>query len=142
MTSLPEEEALLFDNYSYYEDDYPVYEEGDIPAIPLDGKHWPIRGLQSVITDQSELLVPVLVYSVTYITGLIGNILILVAVTGQKQVSILVIDKYVWSCVNLKTKTHARDSWIKVFMTFGFLVHAKGFSLSGIARHYPQLSSN
>ena len=29
---------------------------------------------------------PVLVYSVTYITGLIGNILILVAVTGQKQV--------------------------------------------------------
>ena len=38
MTSLPEEEALLFDNYSYY-DDYPVYEEGDIPAIPLDGKY-------------------------------------------------------------------------------------------------------
>ena len=29
---------------------------------------------------------PVFVYSVTYITGLIGNILILVAVTGQKQV--------------------------------------------------------
>ena len=38
MTSLPEEEAILFDNYSYYDGDYPVYEEGDIPAIPLDGK--------------------------------------------------------------------------------------------------------
>ena len=37
MTSLPEEEVLLFDNYSYYDEDYPVYEEGDIPAIPLDG---------------------------------------------------------------------------------------------------------
>ena len=42
--------------------------------------------------NQSELLVPVLVYSVTYITGLIGNILILVAVTGQKQVGEGIID--------------------------------------------------
>ena len=38
MTSL-EEEAILFDNYSYYDGDYPVYEEGDIPAIPLDGNY-------------------------------------------------------------------------------------------------------
>ena len=49
--------------------------------------HYIIKGTESVQTIyQSELLVPVLVYSVTYITGLIGNILILVAVTGQKQV--------------------------------------------------------
>ena len=114
MTSLEEEEVLLFDNYSYYDGDYPVYEDGDIPAIPLDGNYWPIRtffhkndqsdpftvfpywlirDLYSVIIDQSELLVPVLVYSVTYITGLIGNILILVAVTGQKQVSAGISDK-------------------------------------------------
>ena len=38
MTSL-DEEAILFDNYSYYDGDYPVYEEGDIPAIPLDGNY-------------------------------------------------------------------------------------------------------
>ena len=44
------------------------------------------QGLTIPTIGQSELLVPVLVYSVTYITGLIGNILILVAVTGQKQV--------------------------------------------------------
>ena len=43
MTSLPEEEAILFDNYSYYDGDYPVYEEGDIPAIPLDGNNLRIR---------------------------------------------------------------------------------------------------
>ena len=66
ITNLTEQETF-YDNYSYYEE-Y-EYELGDVPAIPLD-----------------ELLVPVLVYSVTYITGLIGNILILVAVTGQKQV--------------------------------------------------------
>ena len=58
------------DNWTDYEHyDYEImYDE--IPSIPLD-----------------ELLAPLLVYSVTYCTGLLGNILILVAVTGQKQVS-------------------------------------------------------
>ena len=57
------------DNWTDYEHyDYSMYDE--IPSIPLD-----------------ELLAPLLVYSVTYCTGLLGNILILVAVTGQKQVS-------------------------------------------------------
>ena len=35
-----------------------------------------------------ELVVPLLVYSITFIIGLVGNILILVAVRGQKQVSL------------------------------------------------------
>ena len=52
-------------NYSVFED----YEEGVIPSIPIE-----------------QLLVPILVYSLTFITGLLGNILILVAVASQKQV--------------------------------------------------------
>ena len=55
------------DEYDY---DYTMYQADNLPSIPL-----------------AELLTPLLVYSVTYVTGLIGNILILVAVTGQKQVS-------------------------------------------------------
>ena len=46
-----------------------MYEEGEVPSPAM-----------------SEVLVPVLIYSATYLTGLLGNILILVAVTGQKQV--------------------------------------------------------
>jgi hypothetical protein len=34
-----------------------------------------------------ELVVPLVVYSITFTIGLVGNILILVAVRGQKQVS-------------------------------------------------------
>ena len=34
-----------------------------------------------------ELVVPLLVYSVTFTIGLMGNVLILVAVSGQTQVS-------------------------------------------------------
>ena len=34
-----------------------------------------------------ELVVPLLVYSITFTIGLVGNILILVAVSGQKQVN-------------------------------------------------------
>ena len=34
----------------------------------------------------NELLVPLLVYSITFILGVVGNILILLAVTAQKQV--------------------------------------------------------
>ena len=52
-------------NYSVFED----YEEGVIPSIPTE-----------------QLVVPILVYSLTFITGLLGNILILVAVASQKQV--------------------------------------------------------
>ena len=59
MTSLPEEEVLLFDNYSYYDEDYPVYEEGDIPAIPLDGNHWTITGLYCQALVQVHVLAPV-----------------------------------------------------------------------------------
>ena len=51
-------------NYSVFED----YEEV-VPSIPIE-----------------QLLVPILVYSLTFITGLLGNILILVAVASQKQV--------------------------------------------------------
>ena len=51
-------------NYSVFED----YEEV-IPSIPTE-----------------QLVVPILVYSLTFITGLLGNILILVAVASQKQV--------------------------------------------------------
>ena len=46
-----------------------MYEEGEVPSPAM-----------------SEVLVPVLIYSATYLTGLLGNILILVAVTEQKQV--------------------------------------------------------
>ena len=35
-----------------------------------------------------ELVAPLLVYSLTFILGLVGNILILVAVTAQKQVGL------------------------------------------------------
>ena len=55
------------ENGSYY--DYMMYQADEIPSIPME-----------------ELVAPLLVYSVTYILGLVGNILILVAVTGQKQV--------------------------------------------------------
>ena len=34
-----------------------------------------------------ELVVPLVVYSITFTIGLVGNILILVAVRGQRQVS-------------------------------------------------------
>ena len=51
-----------------------MYEEGEVPSPAM-----------------SEVLVPVLIYSATYLTGLLGNILILVAVTGQKQVRKLLL---------------------------------------------------
>ena len=35
-----------------------------------------------------ELVVPLLVYSITFTIGLVGNILILVAVRGQRQVKL------------------------------------------------------
>ena len=66
-------------NESYYDSHYHYnysvfgdyeYEEGVIPSIPTE-----------------ELVVPIIVYSLTFITGLLGNILILVAVASQKQVS-------------------------------------------------------
>ena len=38
-------------------------------------------------TNMEELVVPLLVYSITFTIGLVGNILILVAVRGQTQVS-------------------------------------------------------
>ena len=52
-------------NYSLYEDYHEL-----IPEIPSE-----------------ELVFPLLVYSITFITGLVGNILILVAVASQKQVT-------------------------------------------------------
>ena len=55
------------ENVSYY--DYMMYQADEIPSIPME-----------------EMVAPLLVYSITYILGLVGNILILVAVTGQKQV--------------------------------------------------------
>ena len=59
-----------YEDYPLYNDtEYPMYEEGEVPSPAM-----------------SEVLVPVLIYSATYLTGLLGNILILVAVTGQKQV--------------------------------------------------------
>ena len=42
----------------------------------------------STSISMEELVVPLLVYSITFIIGLVGNILILVAVRGQKQVSL------------------------------------------------------
>ena len=55
-------------NYTVFED----YEEGVIPSIPTE-----------------QLVVPILVYSLTFITGLFGNILILIAVASQKQVKVV-----------------------------------------------------
>ena len=92
ITNLTEQETF-YDNYSYYDYD-PEYELGDVPAIPLD-----------------ELLVPVLVYSVTYITGLIGNILILVAVTGQKQVDTFLGSRYPLSGRELNCRTKLCENW-------------------------------
>ena len=61
-------------NESYYDShyNYSVFEDYEelIPSIPTE-----------------QLVVPILVYSLTFITGLLGNILILVAVASQKQVS-------------------------------------------------------
>ena len=37
--------------------------------------------------SMGELVVPLLVYSITFTIGLVGNTLILVAVRGQKQVN-------------------------------------------------------
>lgn len=67
MSQNNESDYETYYNYSLYED----YEEGRIPSIPTE-----------------ELLVPLLVYSITFITGLGGNILILVAVASQKQVAV------------------------------------------------------
>ena len=38
-----------------------------------------------------ELVVPLLVYSITFFIGLVGNILILVAVRGQRQVRLYIV---------------------------------------------------
>ena len=69
------EDTMAEMNESYYDSHYPYnyslfedYEEV-IPSIPTE-----------------ELVVPIIVYSLTFITGLLGNILILVAVASQKQV--------------------------------------------------------
>ena len=67
MSETNESDYDSYYNYSVYQD----YEEAGIPSIPTE-----------------ELLLPLLVYSVTFITGLLGNILILVAVASQKQVTI------------------------------------------------------
>ena len=56
---------MLDDSYADYEYDY----DPSITTISCN-----------------ELLVPLLVYSITFILGVVGNILILLAVTAQKQV--------------------------------------------------------
>ena len=77
MTPMEQEENMTEMYESFYDDhynysDYGDYSEGIIPSIPTQ-----------------ELVLPLLVYSLTFLTGLLGNILILVAVASQKQVGIL-----------------------------------------------------
>ena len=57
-------------SFDYYYDDYEyTVSEPDLADLPI-----------------TELLLPLTVYSVTFVIGLVGNVLILVAVRGQKQV--------------------------------------------------------
>ena len=76
--------AEMNESYYYSHYNYSVFEDYEelIPSIPTE-----------------QLVVPILVYSLTFITGLLGNILILVAVASQKQVSDLSmprISRYFW----------------------------------------------
>ena len=59
--------------YLYDYEEYLYEYEQNLTGIPLD-------------PSMDELVVPLLVYSLTFITGLVGNTLILVAVRGQTQV--------------------------------------------------------
>ena len=70
-------------DYSY---DYMMYQPEYEYATFTNGSCSCPRPSDYPSIDMKELLPPLLVYSVTFITGLIGNILILLAVTGQKQV--------------------------------------------------------
>ena len=72
---------MLTSNFSYDEYEYDHYYDYDydpnLSSIPLE-----------------ELVVPLLIYSITFTIGLLGNTLILVAVRGQKQVWQLMIDEH------------------------------------------------
>ena len=69
---------MIVENYSNASVDYQLYEYEDY-LYDYD------PNLASISLE--ELVVPLVVYSITFTIGLVGNILILVAVRGQRQVS-------------------------------------------------------
>ena len=80
---------MLTSNFSYDEYEYDHYYDYDydpnLSSIPLE-----------------ELVVPLLIYSITFTIGLLGNTLILVAVRGQKQVWQIMIDGLPPSEINMR----------------------------------------
>ena len=69
---------MIVENYSNSSVDYQLYDYED---------YWYDYDPSLATISVDELVVPLVVYSITFTIGLVGNILILVAVRGQRQVS-------------------------------------------------------
>ena len=69
---------MIVENYSNTSVDNHLYDYED---------YWYDYDPSLATISVEELVLPLVVYSITFTIGLVGNILILVAVRGQRQVS-------------------------------------------------------